>query len=243
MATDPDFPALLASITRCNAVYEPDQDRAFAAFELLGSRVLGRYCDTRHQAVAHIAADGVATLTISGSRVSEGSTSDTLGDLFEDVDFTPLAVADGVEVATGAHDGLGAVFTWALGLFGDTALIRVEGHSLGGQRTHLAPLWVTVERLHSMIAWAPPKAANDAFYAAYPGHFAKCTTPLHDRDPWAAWPWVSETLEHPPGALLWLRQDGWEVVTRDQWPGGDILHASDHDPAGYLAAVRALVAA
>ena len=155
MTDTPDFPALLASITRCNAVYETDDAVARAAFAGLGCAVLGRISDAEHQAVASIPADGIPTLTISGTRVSEGSTSDTLGDLWQDVDFTPVNVGGGAIVASGAH-ARASIYAWMLALH--PGPWRIEGHSLGGQTTHVAPLFVPLDSLHSMIAWEPPKA-------------------------------------------------------------------------------------
>jgi hypothetical protein len=238
----PDFPALLASIARCNAVYEPDDGAARARFAALGCTILGRYCDAGHQAIAHRDPQGWATLTISGTRVSEGTLREHAIDLFEDIDFTPRGISADAMVASGALDGLDVVFAWALALFQPDELVRVEGHSLGGQRTHLAPLFVPLSRLDRLIAWEPPKAGNDAYYAAHALWFARAITVINGADPWAAWPWTSEVLQHPPGPILWLRQGGWEWTTRGAWPGGEILHGSDHDTDQVLRAVQALAA-
>ncbi len=243
MNSDPNFSSLLASIARCDAVYEPDDQIARHRFSQLGSPVLGRSCDAGHQAIAHRDPDGWATLTICGTRVSEGSLREHAVDLFEDVDFSPRDIGNGVQVAAGAIDGLGSVYSWAVALLQDQELIRVEGHSLGGQRTHLAPLFVPISRLDRAIAWEPPKAANDTFYQTYAPAIARTITILNGADPWAAWPWISGGLVHPPGPILWLHNANWSWITRESWPGGEMLSASDHDVSQILLSVQHLSAA
>jgi len=243
MSSGPDFPSLLASVARCDAVYEPDDQTARHRFSQLGSTVLGRYCDAGHQAIAHRDPNGWATLTICGTRVSEGSLREHAVDLFEDVNFSPRDIGNGVQVAAGAVDGLVHVYSWAVALFQEHELIRVEGHSLGGQRTHLAPLFVPVSRLDSAIAWEPPKAANDTYYQTYAPAIDRTITVLNGADPWAAWPWVGDRLVHPPGPILWLRNSGWSWTTRETWPGGAMLSASDHDIGQILLTVQRLCAA
>ena len=219
MSSDPDFPLLLSSIARCNAVYDSDDQSARQHFSQLGSTVLGRYCDGGHQAVAHRDPDGWATLTICGTRVTEGSLREHSVDLFEDVDFSPHDIGEGVQ---------------------ESELVRVEGHSLGGQRTHLAPLFLPLTRLDRAIAWEPPKAANEAYYLKYSTAIERTITVLNGTDPWAAWPWICDVLVHPPGPILWLNNSGWSWTTRDAWPGGQILSASDHDVSQIELAVRCL---
>jgi hypothetical protein len=224
----PDFRMLLQSINRCDAAYLCDPDQAKARFGALGSVVLGRYSNAGHQAVAHRDQDGWAILTLCGTRVNEGSLREHVVDLFEDVDFTPCDVGGGAMVASGALEGLAEVYHWAEQLFQPNETLRVEGHSLGGQRSHLAPLFIPLSRLDRVIAWEPPKAGNDEFYRAHAGWFERTLTVINGADPWAAWPWTCDTLVHPPGLILWLRQQRWEWATRSSWSGGEILASSDH---------------
>lgn len=240
MTGAPDFKALQASIARCNAVYDPDDTSARQKFAELGCSVLGRYCDAGHQAVAHHDPDGWPTITLSGTRVSEGTLREHAVDLFEDIDFTPTPTTGGM-VAWGALSGLGEVFAWAMALFDADVAVRIEGHSLGGQRSHLAPLFVPLARLDRIIAWEPPKAADDDYYAHHSAWFAHSLTVINGADPWAAWPWTSTKLQHPPGPLLWLKSDGgWSWTDRDGWPGGEILHASDHNTDQVMRIVQVL---
>ena len=239
---NPDFKMLLQSISRCDAAYLSDTVQAETRFVSLGSTVLGRYSDAGHQAVAHRDQDGWATLTICGTRVSEGSLRAHTVDLFEDIDFAPCDLGGGMLVASGALEGLARVFQWVEPLFHPNETIRIEGHSLGGQRSHLAPLFIPLSRLDRMIAWEPPKAGNNQYYQAHSGWFDRTLTIFNGSDPWAAWPWTCDTLVHPPGPILWLRRNSWEWTTRSSWSGGEILAASDHFTSEIARKVQALLA-
>ena len=240
----PDFRAiLLASIKRCDAVYEPDEATARTKFAALGCTVLGRYCDAGHQGIVHRDPDGQATITICGSRVNEGTLDEHAVDLFEDIDFTPtpFGIGSGMRVASGAVAGLDVFFAWAQSLIPCGEMIVVEGHSLGGQRTHLAPLFIPRSRLAQMIAWEPPKAANDVCYKLLSGLYDYTRiTVINGRDPWAAWPWTCVTLVHPPGPILWLHDGIAEWTTREGWPGGEILASSDHYSDQIIRVIEAL---
>ena len=238
---NPDFRELLQSINRCDAVYLSDSVQAKDRFVALGSVVLGRYSNAGHQAIVHRDQDGWATLTICGTRVSEGSLREHTVDLFEDIDFTPYDLGGGTMVASGALSGLSQLFRWAEALFQPNESIRIEGHSLGGQRSHLAPLFIPLSRLDRVIAWEPPKAGNDQYYQSHSGWFDRTITVVNGADPWAAWPWTCETLVHPPRSILWLRQNRWEWTTRSSWGGGSILSASDHFPSDIISKVQAIV--
>jgi hypothetical protein len=236
----PDIPALYQAMLRCSAVYEPEPVKALAAFAALGCTVLGRFCNDSHQAVAHRTPDGRATLTHSGTRVSEGTLAEHFCDLAADVDYAPLDLGDGVQVATGAHDGLDEVWAWAISLFGPGEAVDVEGHSLGGQRACLTPLYLPPERIRQLRAFEPPKAANAAFWARYAGACVGLTTLVHGRDPWAGWPWISEGLTHQPAPLLWLHDGTWSWSTT--WQPGTLLSCADHGPDSVVAALAALAA-
>lgn len=232
-----DWNVLLSSIQRCNAAYCEDEISTRRQFAAMGAEVIAWCSDIQHQAVLSIPADGVLTLTNAGTRMSEGNSYNAVADLWQDVDFTPLVVPGG-RVAAGAHMRAQKTYPWALEHLPDGQMLRVEGHSLGGQETHLAPLFIPAPRLHSMIAWEPPKAGDLAYYTSQGQAFAKCTTALNGSDPWMAWPWSEETLQHPPGPLLWLHDGTWAWVKYEEWPGGSVLHFSDHDEGAVIAAVQ-----
>lgn len=234
--TTPDFSRLLQSIRRCAAVYEPDDAKARAAFSALGCDVLGRWCDDSHQAIAHSDPSGRACLTISGTRVSEGTIAEHFGDLTADADVTPSLVG-GFFVAAGPVDGLGALWDWAQPLLAGSASIDVEGHSLGAGRAILSPLFIPRESLGRITAWEPPKWVTQSFWDAHAD--LDITTVVHGRDPWAAWPWIGTNYVHQP-ELLWLNEGDYHVIPRDQWSGGNLLCWPDHGPESVLDAVAAL---
>ena len=228
-----DWAGLLASINRCTAVYEEDDSTAREAFAALGCTVLSRVSTAEHQAVVHIDPDGYKTLTISGTRVSDGTIAQKSTDLFADLHFASLGVGQGARVATGAYDGMEPVFALALRFLEPGERLRVEGHSLGGQRTHLAPLFVPLAQLDRMIAWAPPKLGNDIYYELYDAWFDRCVTVVNKNDPWAAWPWLTTLLQHPPKPLLHLHDDGWDAVPGNAWLPTEYDEFSSHTPTAY----------
>lgn len=233
-----DWPALLASILRCDAAYCESETLARAEFAALGASVIAWCSTATHQAVLSVPADGIWTLTMAGTRLSEGSALDAVSDIWQDADFVPTAV-EGGRVASGAFARGRETFAWALALLPQGQALRVEGHSLAGQTAHLAPLFVPASALHSMIAWEPPKAADMGYYAHWALAFTKCRTIVNGRDPWAAWPWGDDELLHPPGPLLWLHDGNWMWTGEKDWLGGDIGHYSDHDTEQVIMAVRA----
>ena len=216
---------LYDSIVRCDAVYIEDPAKATERFTELGCKVYGHMQDDLHQAIAHVAPDGVNTLTISGTRFTDGTIAQKLGDLFEDAQIIlPRNLGGGMLVADGAYQRTTVMM---LAMHMDSKPWRIEGHSLGGWTALLAPLHFDPNDVHSIIAWEPPKAANDAFYIEYAEYFAKATVIIHEFDPWAAWPWVSESLKHP-FLISWLRNGVFDIINRDLWPGGRTSF-SDHN--------------
>jgi hypothetical protein len=229
--TDPNFRALLQSIRRCNAVYEPDNDLARNLFHDLGSRIIARLSEAEAQAVLNIAPDGMLTLTVSGTRVSAGPLLARFMDVFEDAEEVAYNtdIGGGAIVASGAWHRAGLIWAWAQPFVG-TGGIRIEGHSLGGQTTHALLAMVPQEQIAEAIAWEAPKAGNDAFWARVQATVARRVTVLHGRDPWADHPIASQSLRHDPGQIVWLQPPStWGWTTRDAWPGADWLCEREHN--------------
>lgn len=226
MTTDnPDFKRLLASARRCDAAYLEKEARARTAFEALNCVFLGQYRNADHQAVLSLAPDGRPTLTIAGTRISDGA----LPDLFDDIDITPHDVGGGRLVTKGAWSGLDKLWSWALTLLPSEAVIDVEGHSLGAWRTRYTPLFLPAARIGTLTALDSPKGANAAFWDSFPDVLPRLTSLVNGRDPWVGWPWIEIGADwcHPPGnSLLWLHESGWSRVTEEEWPGG--LSLADH---------------
>jgi hypothetical protein len=250
MTSGPDFKALYLSIRRCDAVYEPDEGTALAAFRALGSVVRGRLCTDVNQAVLHRPPDGVLTLTISGTRVSEGTLSQHVHDLMQDLDCTPFDVGSGRRVARQPFQEAMGVYQWASSRCPSERL-RVEGHSLGAWKTTYATEYVPADQLVGMIAWESPKQGNAAYWAdlAARGLDRRLLQVYHGQDPWALWPWETDELTKGPGPLLWAKPDGsWSWAQPGELPearfsdGYELTHNSDHGPEGVVQTFRGLAA-
>jgi hypothetical protein len=237
----PDFKSLLASITRCNAVYEVDNEKARASFASLGCQVISRYSTDTAQAILHTPHDGQLTLTIAGTRASEGNIAIRANDVFQDAEeiFSNHLIAPGVVVASGAYDRGCEIWNWA-SAFTNGDPIRIEGHSLGGQTTHVMLAIVHPDQYAMGIAWEPPKAGNDAFWSQYLTNPGRVTTIINGRDFWAAHPIESQTLRHPPGYILHLAGgQKWAWLSRDALPLA--ISTNDHNTDVVMEVVRGIV--
>lgn len=241
MANQPDFKYLLASIQRVHASYISDDAAARAAFAELGCTVLGRFSDDETQAIASIAPDGVQTLTITGSRVLVGTTKQHVIDLAEDADIVPHDLGHGAYLAEGALRRAQGAWNALSGVFNPDASVRFEGHSAGGWSTLAIPVIVPEHLIDALIAWAPPKVANDNYYDLLISGL-DVTVVINGADMWAAWPWGAADLQHPPGDILWLDGNSWAWKPRDQIRGSIIGGWGDHDEGEYLAKIKALAA-
>lgn len=226
---------------QCSTVYEPDDQQ----FRALGYRILGRY-DT-HEAQAILSYDPVTRqtdLVFAGTRLSDGSPEEALGDLLRDLDCKALDLGNGVLVACGAYRGAKPVYDWALTLDRPTPTINVKGHSLGGWQASYAPLYWPAETLGQITTFGSPKPGNEAFFHAHAPAFERLVTVVNGRDPWFGYPpKILSVLNHGPLPLIWLHGGKAHQITEAQWPGGDLLwHFRDHTPSAILAALRSLTA-
>ena len=240
----PDFAALLESIICCNLSYITDETKCRAAFVARGYRVLGYYSDDQAQAVAVVAPDGRQHLYIAGTRVTDGSTIQAAVDVSQDVAsvLPPVDLGGGARFARGAMHRARQIWTWACKLFDMNNPIDVAGHSLGADTTHAMPAVMPPVVLGQMIAWEPPRTADDGYWTQYGWPSPRCITVLHGRDFWAYYPWPEinwQGLKHPTGPLLWIHDGTWEWTTRDAWYGEPSAMA-DHDTDAVMASVDAL---
>ena len=237
----PRCASLLASIKRCRMSYISSSAEATAAFESLGCKVIKRMSTNTSQAVLHVSDEGKLTLTITGTRISLDSLRKDLTDLWEDWEplFFHRHLEDNDVVACGALDRWTEIWAWARPVVGDAPLV-VEGHSLGGQTTHLA-MRLLGPQVAQAYAWEAPKAMNASAWSRV--DVSRCVTVLHGRDPLAAWPppeFLSD-LRHPPGPILWIRDRGsWEWTTAGTWPGGDLRRIVDHFPESIIPSLEVL---
>ena len=245
----PNWKRLALSIARCNAAYVVDPAEAAKQFAALGCTFIAQYRDDSHQAVLSHDPLGKFTLTISGTRFSEGAAIYRIEDVLRDIDWTPIEIEPGVLVARGAHAGMDKVWGWVNSYvdLNNIPPIDVEGHSLGGWRTAYTPLFVKPAQIGKLTRFEPPKAGNLAYWQKYLAGI-DMTTVVNRRDPFFAWPWdAGDRLVQPPGdSLIWLRDasPGWCVCSEAEWPGMSTLDPtfSDHGPDTVITAINALAA-
>jgi len=215
----------------CNTAYIDDATVQRSAVEEFGLAYLGRYENVDHQ--AFLCSRGERTiLAVSGTRFSDGNVCE----LLDDEDVLPVDLSNGAHVMQGFYAGLSGLFSWALSAAPRGHLFDITGHSLGGARAHLAPLFVPAGSFNRLYSFAAPKAANAVYWKAFA---APLTRVVNERDLWVGWPFIGEWCQ--PETMLWLHDRIVEQSTESKWPGG--LRASDHSiDGGYIPALTALAA-
>ena len=240
----PDFVMLAESIRLCDMAYETDDARARKAFQDAGYIVLGRYSDYEAQAVALLDHTNEQLLVISGTRVSEGNIFERIVDVTEDLAqlLPPDQVGVNAFVASGCHMRANRIWDHLGPVFNPLIKIKMMGHSLGADTTHVMPTIMPKDMIQGLIAWEPPKAASIGYWTGYGWPNPNYITVINGHDWWAAWPWNDvnfQDLTHPLGPVLWLHDGTWEWITADKWQG-DRKHSSDHDSAKISSIVAAL---
>lgn len=220
---------LLALAQISNIAYTDDPSKQLAQFAALNFQTLGRYEGPDHRALL-IRNNDRHVLALCGTRFSDAN----VHELFDDEDVLPVDLGDGRRVMQGFHRGMADLAAWAFGL--TDAVLEVTGHSLGGARSHLMPLFAPAERMGQITSFAAPKAANRAYWATCPA----IRRVVNARDLWAGYLWLGEWCQ--PDAMLWLGNGALTPMTESQWIGG--IRASDHSITdGYIAALQKLAAA
>jgi hypothetical protein len=195
--------AILAAAQRAQAVYIVDPKAAQTAFEGLGMTFLGQYQDATHQGVVTKDAKGQYYVTIAGTRYSEGYGAD----LLEDIWLAPVHAINGGIVASGVHEGMDRFWAWALNLIPATAVINMEGHSLGAERVLLAPLFIPKERLGDMHAFEAPMCADQDYWDAYRAELAHVVHTVQGADRWFAFPPRQGYCHDAQANVLWFFSD------------------------------------
>jgi hypothetical protein len=211
-----DWQACALAARRASAAYIENDDQSRVAFEALGDTWIGQFQDDAHQAVLSVDSGGAAHLSISGTRASQGAIADVLADM----SLTPIAVKGG-NVTKGVYAGMQNVWDWALSTAPSGVSINVAGHSLGGARTHLTPLFLPTGRIGALHSFEAPKFCDAQFYATYATELARMVCVLNGRDTWAAWPWIDPRWQaRPQQDHVWLKDSGFAIIPVAKWPGG-----------------------
>lgn len=234
---------IVEAARRAEAAYFTHADQSKAVFEHMGYAWLGMWQNDSSQAVLSIK-EGFVFLSISGTRASALK----LEDIFLDVDLTPLQVqaswwqvANGViinngQVTAGAYADMKEIWQWAQEKINSAALanmkviFNVDGHSLGGARAQLTPLFLPKEQIGCVYSFESPKFAETNYFQWALPYMPHLVCTLNGGDGWAAWPWNDTVMIRPPIPHLWLQAPnryGYDWIEPHLWPGG--MNFKDHD--------------
>ena len=222
---------------RANAAYIEDEAASKAAFSAIGDVWVAMYKNDSHQAVLSVRGDGITYLSISGTRTGFNI------DAFEDISLEYVQVKGG-GVTEGVYEGMEDMWRWAAETSPSGAKFSVCGHSLGGSRVHLTPLFVAPEHIGNLFSFEAPKFCNANYYATYQKELSGMLCFLNGSDLWAAWPWHDDTWNSRP--LLnhvWLTGDNgqYKMIPGDEWPGDHFADDPlDHEMTRVMARVIAL---
>jgi hypothetical protein len=220
---------IVEAAQRSSAAYFTHPDQSKAVFEHLGYTWIGLWQNGSSQAVLSMK-DGQIYVSIAGTRASAWK----LEDIFLDVDLTPMVVdaASNSRVTCGVHADLVDLWAWVLlqihAAMSASTVIHVDGHSLGGARTQLTPLFVATQHIGNLYSFEAPKFADANYFAKYMTAMPNLVCTLNGADGWAAWPWIDHEMVRPPIPHLWLKETSWfEWIEPSEWPGG--MNFADHD--------------
>ncbi|MFT0167467.1 hypothetical protein ACLKMY_00365 [Paraburkholderia mimosarum] len=225
-----DWQAAVLAAARANAAYVIDETGSKTAFEALGDTWIAQYKNASHQAVLSADAQGETRLSISGTRASAFKVMDVLADMSLD----PVAVTGGY-VTAGVHEGMQELWDWVLEIVPAGDVVHVAGHSLGGARTHMTPLFLPAPQIGQLHSFESPKFADAAFYASHAAALANMVCVLNGADLWASWPWKEGPLKdlrwqaRPQPEHVWMKESDGEfaMIQGAQWPEG--ADPTDHD--------------
>lgn len=229
-----NWQAIYAAAKRAEAAYIADEGEAKAAFAALGLTFVGQHRDVSHQAVLSRDADGATYLSISGTRFGEPDNIDLLDDLY----LLPVSAPRGGIVAAGAYSGMQELWQWVSSTVGPDVVVNVEGHSLGGERTLLTPLFLPKARIGTLHAFDAPKCASQAYWDAYREELAGAVLTVNRRDIWFGWPPAGPYQHDRQAEVIWLAEEGVRIIEATAWPGG--LDAGDHAIAEIVMALGAI---
>jgi hypothetical protein len=222
-----DWKAAALAARRADAAYIENTAEARAAFEQLGDTFIDQYQNGTHQAVLTADSAGRTQLSISGTR----KLSLTALDLLDDIDLTPVLPdrTRPYRVARGAYEGLQEMWGWINETVDWRAVLDVQGHSLGGARTHFTPMFRAPQFVGRLHSFESPKFADSAYYAHFAEDLAHMVCTLNGRDPWAAWPWVGGLYGRPQQQHAWLMEVGFDMLDPKDWVSGNALvFSGDH---------------
>jgi hypothetical protein len=232
-----DMSAILTAAKRANAAYLMQEADSRAAFEALGDTWIAMYQNASHQAVLSACPNGETHLSISGTRASAFK----FLDVFADMSLEPAPVSGGT-VTRGVVEGVQEMWNWVFAVIPSNEVVNVAGHSLGGARTHLTPVYLPLHQIGTLASFEAPKFAQADFYASHAEALAGMACVLNGSDLWASWPWRNvEWNARPLAQHYWLLDDSgaFMMIDGNEWGGG--ADADDHDITRVIARLEAAV--
>ena len=233
--TTPNFRRMLTLVKLASAVYQTDSSKFTAVGEALGLLFVALVGDDECQAMV-VKEPGGQIIVTRGTQVTEHFSAHELWD-----DACPLHtnLGDGAVVRAGAYTPFKRVWDAQIAPLLDRGVrTTFTGHSLGAQRSCYGPLFLPLFTPVEVVAFAPPKAGNAAFWAqAYNGRLPPLI--VGRRDDFApAW-CPADDLSVQYGRILHLvpQAPGSEWVSRWPWDDASI---SAHGVDDYAADVEAL---
>lgn len=223
---------LLQLARLAQAVYIDDPVQRSIAVMAAGFDIVAPYETEDHRAL-FCSAGARLVLVLCGTRFSDGNEEE----LFDDIDESSVCLPYGQHVMAGFHRGMQDLYSWAMAMVPAGAQLAITGHSLGGARGHLAPVFIDPLRISQITTFGAPKAANRAYWATRTA--TRLQRVVNARDLWAGWPFVGEWC-HADG-LIWLDGGSLKFITEAEWPGGRSLNDHSID-TGYVAGLEAIAA-
>lgn len=219
---------LIEAAQLANTVYLGSTDSTQKALSPLGHTLLTRVSDDDYQVII-TRKQGLNYVVFAGSRPMIEYPEDWI----DDSDFIPND-----DTLPGAFPGFcnGLVKMWQtkllLHIYPAFPYCRIIGHSLGGARALLTPLFFSPDFIHSIVTFGAPKVLSINAIKEYPSH--KAFQIIHDRDTLASWP-PGDDYRHPDPVYL-LTQGSLKATS--ELP--DATEPEDHLIASYIATLESL---
>lgn len=233
---------ILASAQRCNAAYIEELSAAQAAFSQLGMSFIAQYMNATHQAVLSKDTQGSIYLTIAGTRLTQGNNVDLLDDAW----LAPQPCPKGGVVPAGVYAGMWDFWQWVQSNVPAGASVNVEGHSLGGERALLTPLFLENARIGDIFAFEAPQCATQEYWDAYRDELSSAVQTVCGADVWFGWPPAQGYVHDAQRALLWVQSTGVIQTSVAQWKSTYVawpigLSYDDHEIVRVIAYLQSAI--
>ena len=237
MIVVPDFNLTYLAAQLADTIYL-DQSLLWPSVEALNCQFIG-YCEIEDcQSMVVITPDGWQNVVTRGTQVLSGGTIPARAhELADDANPKHTDLGDGISVRSGAYEPFKALWDSQIShLIDVTKPVRFMGHSLGAQRSCYGPLFMPDGAECQIIAFAPPKAGNAAFWAHLETLCPMILIVGRQDDFAPAWcPLDGAMIQFDH--ILHFKHTGWEWL--HYWPWWDDS-IPDHSADDYVSDAKAL---